>query len=176
MTQDTSPRRSSTLLVSIPFLAIMVGAFVYAGLGFIGYEEAQIPENWATTNGQILETGINEIETKKADGSIEKSFRPKVHYRYEVAGSALIGEQLSRHQQNRTLRGVAETEIEDLKQGATVTVYYNPAKPDESVLRKSDTIGPMQAISAGLAIGMTATALFLIMLLRRRVGAQDGNH
>ena len=173
MTQDTSPRRSSTLLVSIPFLAIMIGAFVYAGLGFIGYEEAQIPESWETVSGQIIETGIDEIETKKADGSIDTIFRPKVHYRYEVAGAVLNGEQLNRHQQNRTLLGVAETEIEDLKKGATVTVYFNPDKPSESVLRKSDTIGPMQAISAGLAIGMTSTALFLIMLLRRRVGVSD---
>ncbi|TLP44849.1 DUF3592 domain-containing protein [Cohaesibacter sp. CAU 1516] len=172
MTQDTSPRRSSSLLVLLPLLAIMFGAFVYAGLGYIGYQEAQIPENWKTSKGQIVAVSVGSIETTKADGSKMEMFQPQVRYRYEVDGSFLIGTELSRHHPDRTLKGVAETEIEDLAQGSEVTVYYNPEAPAESVLRKSDTIGPLQAISAGLAIGLTTTAIFLITLLRRRVARQ----
>ncbi len=168
MTQDTSPRRSSSLLVLLPLLAIMLGAFVYAGLGYMGYQEAQIPEDWKSVKGQILSRGIETIEATKADGSKIEMFQPKVRYRYEVDGSFLIGTQMSRHHPDRTLKGVAETEIEDLPQGSDVLVYYDPADPAQSVLRKSDTIGPLQAISAGLAIGLTTSAIFLITLLRRR--------
>lgn len=171
MTQDISPRRSSSLVVTLPLLAIMFGAFVYAGLGYMGYQEAQIPEDWKMVKGQMLSRGVETIEATKADGSKMEMFQPKVSYRYEVDGSFLIGSQLSRHHPDRTLKGVAETEIEDLAQGTEVSVYYNPANPADSVLRKSDTIGPLQAISAGLAIGMTTTAIFLITLLRRRIAA-----
>ena len=169
--QSSAQKRPSSLLVTLPLLAIMFGAFIYAGLGFIGYQEAQIPEKWLNTGGQIVETGIEVISHEQQNGQSVETYQPKVRYRYEVGGSFLIGTQLSRNHQERTIRGVAETEIEDLRQGAMVTVHYNPDNPQESVLRKSDTIGPMQAISAGLAIGMTTTALFLITLLRRRIGA-----
>ena len=134
----------------------------------VGLQEAQIPENWQSTSGQIVESHVEaKIETK-ANGTQKEMFLPLVRYRYEVDGSYLIGDQLSLHHPARTLRGVAETEIEDLQQGQNVTVHYNPDQPQQAVLRKADTLGPMQALSAGLMIALTTLFIAVISFRRNR--------
>ncbi|WP_180966891.1 DUF3592 domain-containing protein [Cohaesibacter celericrescens] len=168
MTDQTTSKRGLFSPIAFLFLAIALGGFVYAGLGFVGLHEAQIPDSWQQAPGQIVDTGITVGSQDMADGSKLEVFQPKVRYRYEVGGKFLLGEQLSRHHPMRSLRGVAETEIEDLHQGTNVTVYFDPENPADAVLRKSDTIGPMQAISSGLAIGLTCFAIFVVSLRRWR--------
>ena len=167
MTDAAPSPRASVNPLSFLFLAIALGGFVYAGLGFIGYREAQIPSIWKETPGQVVESGIDVITKPASDGPSIETYQAKVRYRYEVDEQFYVGTKLSRHEQERTLRGVAETEIEDLGQGTNVTVFYDPASPQDAVLQKSDTIGPMQAISAGLAIGLTCFAMFVISFRRR---------
>ncbi|SNY92766.1 Protein of unknown function [Cohaesibacter sp. ES.047] len=165
MTDANTSNSRTPSLAAFLFLAIAIGGFVYAGLGFIGLSEAQIPDGWKSTPGQVMESGVEIIKGTNSDG---ETYRPTIRYRYEVDGSFLFGNQIKRHQQERTLKGVAETEIEDLKQGTNVTVHYNPADPSEAVIMKSDTIGPMQAISAGLCIGITCFAIFIVSLRKRQ--------
>ncbi|WP_324292755.1 DUF3592 domain-containing protein, partial [uncultured Cohaesibacter sp.] len=123
------------------FLAIALGGFVYAGLGFIGLSEAQIPDGWKSTPGQVMESDVEVITKTASNGETMETYRPTIRYRYEVDGAFLFGDQIQRHQQERTLKGVAETEIENLRQGTNVTVHYNPENPSEAVLKTSDTIG-----------------------------------
>ena len=168
MTDASTSGRGSFPVLALFMLAIAVGGFIYAGLGIVGFYEAQIPSHWQQTAGQVVEHGVSVISKAGADGSERETFKAKVRYRYEVGGQFYLGTQLSRHHPERTLRGVAETEVEDLPRGTNVTVYFNPDDPSDAVLRKSDVIGPMQAISAGLAIGLTCFALFGISALRAK--------
>nr|WP_321463335.1 DUF3592 domain-containing protein [uncultured Cohaesibacter sp.] len=168
MSETVSCQKSSPCILSYFMLAISLGGFVYAGLGWMGLQEAQIPKAWKDAPGQILESRVEpQIETK-ANGSPREMFLPQVRYRYEVDGQFIIGNQISAHHPARTLRGVAETEIEDLRQGTNVTVHYNPENPQEAVLRKADTIGPIQALSAGLVIALTTLAIAVISFRRNR--------
>ena len=169
-TSSPRPKRSSNAL-SFLILAISIGGFLYAILGYMGLQEAQIPSNWQQVPGQVLERGVETVAQSKSDGSTMELYQPTIRYRYQVGDAFLIGDQLARHHPPRTLEGVAKTEIEDLPQGANVTVYFNPADPTEAVLRKSDTIGPMQAISAGLAIGITTLAIFIVSFWRKQRNA-----
>lgn len=168
MSEMPSPPKRMPSALALMMLAIAIGGFVYAILGVIGLQEAQIPSEWQSINGQILERGVDVEQVSKSNGDQIELFKPKVRYRYEVDSQFYIGERLSRHHPGRTLRGVAETEVEDLPQGTNVTVHYDPANPSEAVLRKSDTIGAIQAISAGLAIGLTSFAIFIISVWRQR--------
>ena len=151
--------------MALLFLAIAFGGFVYAGLGYMGYLAAQIPQDWDQVAGQVVESSVKEIPAT-AEGQVE-TYLATVRYRYEVDGTFHLGSRLSQQQSPRTLRGVAETEIEAYGQGTNVTVHVNPSDPEDAVLQKSDTIGPMQAISAGLAIGITCLAIFVISFRRR---------
>ncbi|WP_316858090.1 DUF3592 domain-containing protein [uncultured Cohaesibacter sp.] len=167
MPQADSDRKRPSRMMAYMMLFISLGGFVYAALGWIGYSEAQIPAQWRETSGTIVERGIEVISHPDKKGEGAETYQPRVKYHYEVSGQTYEGTQLSLHHLERTLRGVAETEIEDIKQGDVVTVHYDPQKPDNAVLRKADTIGPVQAISVGLVIGLTCLALFFISLRRR---------
>nr|WP_320142826.1 DUF3592 domain-containing protein [uncultured Cohaesibacter sp.] len=168
MSEPASCAKSSPYLLIYFMLAISLGGFVYAALGWMGLQEAQIPKDWQETPGQILESHVEALTQTKANGTPIEMFQPHVRYRYEVDGRFLIGDQLSVHHPARTLRGVAETEIEDLPQGTNVTVHYNPAAPDQAVLRKADTIGPMQALSAGLVIALTTLSIAIVSMRRKK--------
>ena len=168
MSKPASCPNASPCILSYFMLAISLGGFVYAGLGWMGLQQAQIPDSWQTTPGQILESHVESLTQTKANGGPIEMFQPHVRFRYEVDGTFMIGDQLSIHHPARTLRGVAETEIEDLPQGTNVTVHYNPEAPDEAVLRKADTIGPMQALSAGLVIALTSLAIGVISFRRNK--------
>ncbi|WP_319495785.1 DUF3592 domain-containing protein [uncultured Cohaesibacter sp.] len=166
--EKASCSTNSPCILTYFMLAISLGGFIYAGLGWIGLQEAQIPSSWQAVSGQVLESHVDNITETNANGTPMEMFVPKVRYRYEVDGSFFIGDQLSRNHPPRTLKGVAETEIESLGQGTNVTVHYNPDAPEEAVLRKADTIGAMQALSAGLVIALSTLAFAIISTRRPR--------
>ena len=170
MNETISDKSSKGGFNPLPFLFLLMalGGLAYAGLGFMGLQEAQIPSGWKRVEGQIVNRGIDVIERQKADGSMTEAYRPSITYRYEIDGAFLLGERLMQHDYTRSLKAVAETEIEDLQVGTKVVVHYNPEDPKDAVLRKSDTIGPMQAISAGLCIGLGCFAIFAISLRRNQ--------
>lgn len=161
----TGGRKFSPL--AFAFLLMALGGFAYAALGFLGLQEAQIPANWLQTQGQIVNHGIETLSRSKADGSTIEMYKPKITYRYEVDGQHYLGKQLTQHDQERTLKAVAETEIESLTVGTRVSVHYNPDNPADAVLHKSDTLGPIQAISAGLCVGIGCFGIFMVSLRRR---------
>lgn len=152
--------------IAFAFLLMAFGGFGYAALGFLGLQEAQIPTSWLQTEGQIVNQGVETLSHTKADGSVIEMYKPKITYRYEVDGQHHLGHQLTRHDQERTLKEVARTEIENLTVGAKKPVHYNPDNPAEAVLKKSDTLGPIQAISAGLCVGIGCFGIFMISLRR----------
>lgn len=164
-TKPTEGRKFSPL--AFAFLLMALGGFAYAALGFLGLQEAQIPANWLQAKGQVVNHSIETLSHSKPDGSAIEMYKPKITYRYEVDGTHHLGNQLTRHDQERTLKAVAETEIEDLTVGTSVTVHYNPENPAEAVLHKSDTLGPIQAISAGLCVGIGCFGIFMVSLRRR---------
>lgn len=168
MSQSSTAARRSPGLFPFVFLAMAIGGLAYAALGFIGLQEAQIPSSWSQVKGHIMSHDIVVTDHKGPDGKVTQTFKPSVSYRYEVNGEFLIGTRLSRFEQERTIRGVAEEEIKDLSMGSPVSVYYDPADPKNTVLRKSDTLGPFQAISAGLCIGLGSLAIFIISWRRNR--------
>nr|WP_321457722.1 DUF3592 domain-containing protein [uncultured Cohaesibacter sp.] len=170
MTDTASCPKSASCPLVYVMLAISLGGFIYAALGWMGLQEAQIPEDWKQTSGQIIESHVEALTQTKANGTPIEMFQPSVRYRYEVDNSFFIGTAISRQHPARTLQGVAETEIEDLKQGTNVTVHYDPADPATAVLRKADTIGAMQALSAGLVIALTTLAIAIISFRRKSQG------
>ena len=167
-----TPNKSSNSPFAYLFLIIALGAFAYAALGFIGLYAAQIPSDWPTVEGQVVSRTVESRQTTKDNGEVVETYSPKVTYRYKMGDDFVLGTGLSRHPQQRTLRGVAERELEAYVPGTKVTVHYNPDNPDETVLQKSDTLGPFQAISAGLCIGLSCVAIFIISIRRKKPQAK----
>ncbi|MCV6546094.1 MAG: DUF3592 domain-containing protein [Cohaesibacter sp.] len=158
----TKPSRQDNPLLRYLYLLIALGGLTYAGLGFVSLSEATRNESWPRIEGQILSNSVKEYERKKSDGSPLTTYQASVEYQYEIGGVSYQSSALSLHPAERTLKGVAQTELEPYPVGTKVMVYYNPDDPNQAVLRSSDTVGAFQAISAGLCIGLVCLVLFFI--------------
>ncbi len=82
-------------------------------------------KRWATTRGEILESNIEE----DSDG-----WAPHVRYAYDVERKHYVNDRLYFHLSNRSTERDARKHLSPYPVGKTVTVYYNPRKPEEAVL------------------------------------------
>lgn len=164
--KETHHKRQENPFLRYLYLLIALGGLGYAGLGFVSLSEATQNERWPTVEGQIVTNEVQEHERKRSDGSTFKTYKAVAGYRYEINGKFYLGANLSLHPAERTLKGVALTELEPYQIGTKIKVYYNPNDPNQAVLRSSDTVGAYQAISAGLCIGLVCLALFFISFRR----------
>ncbi len=80
---------------------------------------------WSTTTGEILESNLEE----DSDG-----WGPHVRYLYAVEGKRYANDRLYVYLSNRSTEQDAKRHLSPYPVGKTVTIYYNPAKPEEAVL------------------------------------------
>jgi hypothetical protein len=92
----------------------------------------QASQRWLSTTGKVLKSRV------EVDGGEYTSTRAFVLYEYEVRGQMYQSSQL--RPGDRFLMSHAERKnydiVEQYPAGATVTVYYDPANPDESALER----------------------------------------
>jgi hypothetical protein len=86
--------------------------------------------SWPCTQGIIVESLIDDVSTEDQ--------RPKVRYRYSVAGRQLEGWRISYSAYGSSRRAM-EQFLAPYAQGASVPVYYDPALPTRSVLSNRPT-------------------------------------
>ncbi|MCT4654872.1 MAG: DUF3592 domain-containing protein [Cohaesibacter sp.] len=172
--QTDQPIRKESPILTYLYLLIALGGLLYAGLGFVALSEATQNEAWPTAKGMVLTNHVEEFDRTKADGTAIKTYKAVVGYRYEVDGKSYKGSQISLHPSERTIKGVARTEMEPYKIGNHVEVFYDPNDPSRAVLRADDTIGAYQAISVGLSIGLISLFFFMMarMGMKRRAAAR----
>ena len=119
--------------VSIPVL-------VLGGLGYFLYKRnqrsmayRQSTQTWQSITGTVL---ISSVQSSYSGGS--HSTYPVVVYQYEVNGQRYQSQRIKAGEQFLNVRviGQAEATVNRYPIGSTVTVYYNPADPAESVLER----------------------------------------
>jgi hypothetical protein len=73
-------------------------------------------------------------ETGEQNGTPTHEWLTEVRYRYTVKGVNYVGKRLRAFGLNHFDQASALKEIEPFQAGSTVKVYYDPAKPESSVL------------------------------------------
>lgn len=119
----------------------VMGVIVLLGGGIAGYgywlsRQAQRAGAWPQADGTMLESHVEEQRNRKS-GTI---YYLRVSYRYDVAGQSYAGTNF-RVGIDDIRRAEIETLTQTYRAGSSVKVFYNPAKPKESVLE----IGPSRA-------------------------------
>lgn len=94
-------------------------------------------QSWPSTTGRISSASIKESTSTDDDGSVSVAFYPAVEYNYQVNDVRYTGRRLSFGGiQARSSRKPAMAALERYPEDAEVTVYYNPAKPEDAVLER----------------------------------------
>ena len=144
--------------------AVCGAAFV---LGFIGTgvfliyrnlqsrKRAEASQGWPSTVGQIGESRVTHSTHTDSEGDTSDSYAPYVEYTYQVAGQTFTGRDITfGFKQGYGNASKAQAVLAQYPVGAQVSVYYDPADPQQAVLeRKAGGYG------VGLALGIVFLAV-----------------
>ena len=122
------PRMTATF-VSIALVVLITFVFVYTAT-----MSKRAREAWATADGRIVES---RIETRNLPNTDRPNiqFGARVIYEYTVAGKTYRSERVSFDGTLwRPTREAAEADRARYAEGATVSVFYDPQKPQSAVL------------------------------------------
>ena len=150
-----------TAIVTIPRLIAWslcgAGLFVLSLL-FLAIRKAWAIQTWPETTGHISES-----ETigkwSQMGSSLRWIVEPKISYRYLLNGQEYVGHNIAAAEINTASKEAAEEKIEPFPVGQEVTVYYNPSKPEDSVLQKETSRGPY------VAFGLVGVVFFAVGIL-----------
>lgn len=136
---------------------IFVVAFVALGAFLLIYglrskRKAGASQGWPSVQGQIVTSEVKQSISHDDDGGQSVSYYPAVQYAYQVNGQGYMGKQISF---GGTLGGndpaKAQAKLAPYPPNAMVTVYYDPAKPQDAVLERSSG-GATWAIAVGAVV------------------------
>jgi hypothetical protein len=92
----------------------------------------QAAQGWRTTTGRVLKSRV------EVSGGENTTVSARVIYAYDVSGRAYQSDQIRAGDKVMTVSssGDAYRLIDRYPEGAIVTVYYNPANPQEAALER----------------------------------------
>ena len=141
-------------------LMLLVGLFISLVGGSSAYE-AYSSQSWPTTKGEIVASRIEIF----GDASGGRSYSSYVRYEYAIDrrgndGELLVGERIGPDQAQRHGRlSAAEAELERYLKGEMVDVYYNPNRPQKSMLEPA--FDPSKTIYPLIGLLVLVSALLL---------------
>lgn len=136
-TSEGARRQRSLLLIP---LAIIGLAF---GLWFINLEDDLAQSRveiwdqsltWPTVSGVVIDSYADTYQKFDQDGDYIMYYFARVEYEYSVDGTNYSSSNLDFRAHMSTFAGAADALVNQYPAGIKVEVYYNPSKPDVSVL------------------------------------------
>lgn len=119
-----------TVLVLV-VLALILG---FGGVIFYNQKKKQAAASWVQTQGTVISSTIATERDRDSDGHVTTYYNPEVNYAYTVGGVEHRGHRIKFGFTRTQFSAQAAKTTEKYPQGAAVTVYYDPAKPQDSVL------------------------------------------
>ena len=145
------------MALSLPNLAVLAGAGLACGYAIIQIGRALLARRWPTVDGEIIDARV----VRSGDGQ-NRSLDRVVTYRYHVAGQRYtnnrvrFGLELTPNSMVPALGtnpNVASPLTAGYPRGKPVRVYYNPRRPEDSVLYPTPNLRVWIILAAGLYFG-----------------------
>jgi len=134
------------------FFLVGIGVSIF---GAILLWKALSSQTWPSVEGRIISASIEKEKVRRRVIS-----RERIQYVYHVKGKRFVGERVALDPRLLTLRLPARQVIKKYPMGALVTVYYNPSRPEESVLEPGFNPYIILIAAAGPFILLIVTILF----------------
>lgn len=113
------------------YVVVAIG-IVLLVLAIRQYEEGQKLTFWASTNARVLESTVERIKSGVQHSS--SSYIPHVEYEYEIDGQVYIGNNIQLSEINYASKKQAKTIASKYPKNARIDIYYDPLKPENSVI------------------------------------------
>lgn len=136
--------------------AMLLPGLLLIYLGWRNRQRAALSLQWPTAEGQITSSSIRVWKDRESGDQYE----PKVEYGYAVNGEIFSGNRIAFGSSSTRSRVAAQQVLDSYPVGEMVPVYYDPARPKESVLtQKAASIMTYYLVGAALIIA--AVVLFI---------------
>ncbi|NPA58531.1 MAG: DUF3592 domain-containing protein [Aquificae bacterium] len=111
---------------------------------------------WKKTEGTVIKSGMERAENNHR----YDYFKPAVEYRYTVGGKEYTGRKVFLTELASD-RKTVEKVLKQFPEGGKITVYYNPFRPEEAVLKRGYHAGMF--IQTLVFFGMLSVFLFTLI-------------
>jgi hypothetical protein len=116
--------------VSIALVVLIMFVLVYTAM-----KSNRARETWATVDGRVVESRVEVRSRPGAERSDDVQYGAVVVYEYTVAGKQLRSGRVSFEGIAwRADRDAAEADRARYAEGAKISVFYDPGKPENAVL------------------------------------------
>ena len=139
------------------YFVLVIGGFAVLAAVLLGGRARRL-RAYQPVPGHVVDRGVGPATTTSAGVSDGTRFEAHVKYAYTVAGTEYVGERIALTKESRT-RAAAEAQL--TRYDGDVTVYVNPADPNDAVLTRS---GLGLAMFTGV-FGLIAIVIALAILL-----------
>ena len=141
---------------------MLVIALLGAGLfvvGLLHFRKVKASQSWPYTPGRILSTKVDIVTTRgNPDEADTTSYVPEVQYEYFVENQRYLGNRIAIGGKSHGSRKKAEEALQSFQVAASVWVFYDPAKPGQSVLEKKKSGGTMLMVLGGAIVVLAIVA------------------
>lgn len=144
-------------------LGLLAGGIITSVVFWRTWRLARASVRWPTVPGVILYSGTKSASVLRGGPATVADVR----YRYDVDGRSYEGTRISVGQYGTGGGGHARAESARYPQGNDVAVYYDPAKPGESVLEPGGAVFLSLFLLVFATLMLAVGALFLLAELVR---------
>lgn len=128
-----------------------MGIFLLIGVGltFWGWtilQNARASASWPTADGKVTKSEV----TRSTDAEGSDSYSPEVTYTYSVNNTGFSNDTIKFGENSYGSRNKANGIAAGYPIGKSVTVYYDPEKPERSVLEPGVSAGSYIVIGIGV--------------------------
>lgn len=155
-------KKDARLVPQIGGIFFIIGGGLFC-VGWWVRRKAAEAQTWPTAIATVTRSEVTTHRSKKSGSNTRTvTYEPAVSYRYEVDGNTHSSGRMGFFSQNSRYvsRAKAEQILARYPVGAEVTIYYNPAKPEEAVIDNSPK-GSGLFIAVGAFFGLVGLTMLV---------------
>jgi len=151
-----NPSKSTSSKGNPVILIVVLIAFgvLLGGVGYFRYTVGKESGSWPVVRGKVT---YARVQTRRSNKRTE--YTASVRYSYRVDGKLHIGERVSVSDLIHKTRSRANAAIRPYPVGSEVDVYYNPAKPEQSLLETGLPTNVYLLLGSGIFCILIAVAV-----------------
>lgn len=160
----SEPSKKSNAVIII--IVLIVFGLVFGGVGYYRYKAGRASSGWPVVRGKI---NYARVQSRRTNNRTD--YTASIRYSYSINGTSYTGNEITASDKNFKTRSRADAALRPYPVGSEVDVYYNPSKPQQSVL---ETGLPMNVfLLMGVGVFCFLLAVLVIMSLFKK-GMQPG--
>ena len=139
----------------------LIGLGVFL-LGVFKVRKLRASQSWAIAMGTMVESSVQESFNRGSDDLPDSwSYTPLVRYQFQAQGQAIIGDRLGFDRKSYSKKPDAQAVVARYPLGAQVNVFFDPAKPADSVLQRASG-SAWVFVAVGLAAVLLSAAAAMV--------------